>query len=130
MTADAPETMIIGGGMVYSEAMLIASRIYLTEVDASLDEADTFFPEIDRNQYCHIAIRHIHRRTHLPVISVYQPAPMVILQVLIAAYGRDGIIRAAALICPQPTEWAISSDGKEPDASWTYHHSSDARTLT
>ena len=51
MTADAPETMIIGGGMVYSEAMPVASRIYLTEVDASLDEADTFFPEIDRNQW-------------------------------------------------------------------------------
>ena len=36
---------------VYSEAMPVASRIYLTEVDASLDEADTFFPEIDRNQW-------------------------------------------------------------------------------
>ncbi|MDE5921785.1 MAG: dihydrofolate reductase, partial [Paramuribaculum sp.] len=51
MTADAPETMIIGGGQVYSQALPLATVIYLTEVDASLDEADTFFPEIDREQW-------------------------------------------------------------------------------
>jgi len=51
MTAEAPEIMIIGGGQVYAAALPLATRIYLTEVDASLDEADTFFPGIDRSRW-------------------------------------------------------------------------------
>lgn len=51
MCAGAPETMIIGGGQVYAQALPAATRIYLTEVDASLEEADTFFPAIDRSAW-------------------------------------------------------------------------------
>ena len=45
------EIFVIGGGMVYFEALPYAKRLYLTEVDAEVSEADTFFPEFDKNQY-------------------------------------------------------------------------------
>lgn len=47
MTADAPERMIIGGGEIYRQSMPIADRIYLTQIDSDLEDADTYFPEIN-----------------------------------------------------------------------------------
>ena len=44
------ECFIIGGGMIYSQFMPLASRLYLTRVHETF-EADTFFPEIDLNQW-------------------------------------------------------------------------------
>ncbi len=49
MTADVPETMIIGGGEVYRQAMPLADRMYITEIDADVPDADTFFPEWDND---------------------------------------------------------------------------------
>ena len=49
--ADTDETMVIGGGEIYREAMPIASRLYLTEIDATRDDADTFFPNINRDEW-------------------------------------------------------------------------------
>lgn len=43
----ATEMFIIGGGEVYRQAMEFADRLYLTQVDATVDDADTFFPAID-----------------------------------------------------------------------------------
>jgi len=43
LVSDADEAFIIGGAGVYAEAMPHASRIYLTEIDATKD-ADTYFP--------------------------------------------------------------------------------------
>ena len=43
------EAFIIGGGEIYREAINHASKIYLTEIDAIVDDADTFFPEINPN---------------------------------------------------------------------------------
>lgn len=45
MTAGAGEAFVIGGASIYAEAMPVAARIYLTEVDAAA-EADTYFPPI------------------------------------------------------------------------------------
>lgn len=36
------EIMIIGGGKVYAEALAIADRLYLTQVDTDTPDADTF----------------------------------------------------------------------------------------
>lgn len=47
MTADTPERMIIGGGEIYRQALPVAKKIYLTQVDADVEDADTFFPEIN-----------------------------------------------------------------------------------
>lgn len=41
------EVFVIGGGEIYMQAMEIADRLYLTEVDAAVDDADTFFPAFD-----------------------------------------------------------------------------------
>jgi len=43
-TDEAPR--IVGGGEVYREALPLATRIHLTEVDRVV-EGDTFFPELD-----------------------------------------------------------------------------------
>lgn len=40
------EVFIIGGGMVYKQALEFADRLYLTQIEADL-EGDTFFPAID-----------------------------------------------------------------------------------
>lgn len=41
------EVMIIGGGEIYRQAMPVATHLYLTEVDADVPNADTFFPNVD-----------------------------------------------------------------------------------
>ena len=40
-----PEIMIIGGGEIYKQALSFADRLYLTFVNASFNQADTFFPK-------------------------------------------------------------------------------------
>lgn len=42
LCADLPEAMIIGGATIYEAALPLASRIYLTLIDAEPDDADTF----------------------------------------------------------------------------------------
>jgi dihydrofolate reductase len=41
------EAFIAGGGEIYRQALPLAERIYLTQVQAH-QECDTFFPEFDR----------------------------------------------------------------------------------
>jgi dihydrofolate reductase len=43
----AEEIMIVGGGSVYEQAMPLTQRIYLTQVDTIVEDADTFYPELD-----------------------------------------------------------------------------------
>jgi dihydrofolate reductase len=40
------EIFIIGGGMIYKLFIEKADKLYITHVDASFPDADTFFPEI------------------------------------------------------------------------------------
>jgi dihydrofolate reductase len=40
------EVFIIGGGELYKQTLPIADKLYITHVDASAPDADTFFPEI------------------------------------------------------------------------------------
>jgi dihydrofolate reductase len=49
-----PEAFIIGGGMIYRQFYPLAGKLYLTLVHQDL-EADTFFPEIDFNDWQEIA---------------------------------------------------------------------------
>ena len=48
---NAEEVMIIGGGEIYRQAMPLATNLYITEVDADVSDADTFFPEVDLSQW-------------------------------------------------------------------------------
>ncbi len=47
---DVPEVMVIGGAMLYGEAIPRAARIYLTEVHAEV-EGDVHFPAFPRNEW-------------------------------------------------------------------------------
>ena len=51
------EIFIIGGGMIYSEFLNHAKNLYLTEINASADDADTFFPEFDKSKYTKTIIK-------------------------------------------------------------------------
>jgi len=39
---------IIGGGSIYTAMLSSCKRVYLTRVDAAAEEADTFFPNLDK----------------------------------------------------------------------------------
>ncbi len=43
------EAFIIGGGQIYKLFINKADRLYITHVDASFPDADTYFPTIDEN---------------------------------------------------------------------------------
>lgn len=43
---DTDEICVIGGAEIYGQALPLATRLYLTEVEADVD-GDTFFPPID-----------------------------------------------------------------------------------
>lgn len=45
---DAPR--VIGGAQIYEEALPLATRIYLTELDVEI-EGDRWFPELDRREW-------------------------------------------------------------------------------
>ena len=47
---DAAEVCVIGGTSLFAEALPLADRIHLTEVQAEVP-GDTFFPEFDRSQW-------------------------------------------------------------------------------
>lgn len=40
------EAFIFGGGQVYATALDSADKIFATEMDTVVDDADTFFPEL------------------------------------------------------------------------------------
>lgn len=42
---------IIGGGRIYSEFLKYADKLYLTEIDAECEDADTFFPDFNKADY-------------------------------------------------------------------------------
>lgn len=46
----AEEVFIIGGAQIYAQALPLADRFYLTEVDADYS-GDTYFPEWDRSEW-------------------------------------------------------------------------------
>lgn len=46
MAAGVPRVFLIGGGEIYRRGLPVADELYLTEVDADVPDADTFFPEV------------------------------------------------------------------------------------
>ena len=45
------EIFICGGASIYKQFLPYANKLYLTEIEASDSEADTFFPEFDKNEW-------------------------------------------------------------------------------
>lgn len=54
---DDPQPFVIGGGEIYKQALDIADKIELTRVHGTF-EADTFFPEFDKDQWKLISSEH------------------------------------------------------------------------
>ena len=50
-------SFIIGGASIYAQALPLAQRLYLTQVDAKID-GDTWFPDIDAMQWREISRVH------------------------------------------------------------------------
>ncbi|MGF1605052.1 MAG: dihydrofolate reductase [Rhodothalassiaceae bacterium] len=50
LCADAPELMVIGGAQIYGQALPLARRLELTEVQADID-GDTYFPPIGESDW-------------------------------------------------------------------------------
>lgn len=42
---------IIGGGKIYTEFLPYAQKLYLTEIEDTCEDADTFFPKFDKEKY-------------------------------------------------------------------------------
>lgn len=47
LAGDAENVWLIGGGSIYRALLPRCRRVYLTQVDAAAEEADTFFPNLD-----------------------------------------------------------------------------------
>jgi dihydrofolate reductase len=61
---DAAEASVIGGTSLFEEALPVADRIHLTEVDADV-EGDTWFPAFDREPWAEREVeRHARDERH------------------------------------------------------------------
>lgn len=49
--ADNEEIFVIGGGKIYAEFLPYADKLYLTEIDAECEDADTYFPKFNKSEY-------------------------------------------------------------------------------
>ncbi len=47
---DAPDAkvFVMGGGETYRQALPVADKLYITHVHADIEDADTYFPLIDK----------------------------------------------------------------------------------
>ena len=55
---DSAELMVIGGQMVFAEAASLARNMYLTWVGATIEGADTFFPNIPFSEWTELSRVH------------------------------------------------------------------------
>lgn len=64
---DVDELMLVGGASLYSQALPLVARMYLTEVHIA-PEGDAYFPEFDRAQWREIAREEgkVDRRNAIP----------------------------------------------------------------
>lgn len=71
------EAFIIGGGAIYAQAMPLLHRIYFTAVDLEVEDGDTFFPELDPEQWRLQSSEHHlpdERNEHAYTFKVYERA--------------------------------------------------------
>jgi len=51
IAAAKDEPFIIGGGYTYRSALPLATRVYLTRIYTTIEDADTFFPELPETEW-------------------------------------------------------------------------------
>ena len=54
MTAEAPETFIIGGQQIYQIALPLATHMYVTKVEGNF-EGDAYFPDYNQDEWREVA---------------------------------------------------------------------------
>ena len=54
MTAEAPETFIIGGQQIYQIALPLATHMYVTKVEGNF-EGDAYFPDYNQEEWREVA---------------------------------------------------------------------------
>ena len=59
------ECFIIGGASLYAETLPLADKLYLTEIQATAPDADTFFPEIDRTVWQETSRSPMHKENDI-----------------------------------------------------------------
>ncbi len=59
------ECFIIGGASLYAEALPLADKLYLTEIQTAAPDADTFFPEIDRTVWQETSRSPMHKENDI-----------------------------------------------------------------
>lgn len=63
---------IIGGGEIYKQALPLAEKLYLTIVNLTVEDADTFFPKINFNEWREISREVTDYGTRLELIRISQ----------------------------------------------------------
>ena len=66
------ETFIIGGGSIYRQFLPLADRLYLTEVEDSFPDADTYFPSFDKNEYTRRVLRRLDEGVPAADVVLYE----------------------------------------------------------
>ena len=51
LAGEAEEVFVIGGAQIYAQAIALANRLYLTEIELDVPQADAWFPEMDPLQW-------------------------------------------------------------------------------
>lgn len=51
LVKDEPQAFIIGGGRIYAAALDIVDQLYVTHVDTAIEDADTFFPDLNQTKW-------------------------------------------------------------------------------
>ena len=49
--SESNEIMVIGGAQIYEQALAFADKVYLTHVEGEFEIADTFFPQMNYQNY-------------------------------------------------------------------------------
>lgn len=57
------EAFIIGGGMIYKEFLPYADKLYLTEIEDSCEDADTYFPSFDKEKYNRTVLKSLYENS-------------------------------------------------------------------
>lgn len=55
--AEGLDLYAAGGARVYQEALPLAEKLYITEVDCLVEDGDTFFPSFDETQFLKETVR-------------------------------------------------------------------------
>jgi dihydrofolate reductase len=67
--------MVIGGGMVYSQMLQVANKLYITFVEHAFQKIDTFFPKWKEEEW-----REIYREKHTKDDAHLYPFDLTILE--------------------------------------------------